>query len=347
MKAKVMLMLIMLSFCMVNGQVRPEAYLGMMPGVPGNVCSEENTDAKEKFISEIAKVDDLLKNELSRRHKNTDAKVDAGKPKMMDNAVKQSGVSPELVQKLKALDQKMKNATSQEEKDALKKEKKALADQMMQQSMNISMGEIENLKKMDKAGQKAWATAYATEKQAEVMADPKKYQDLNAKNMEKYNLQTRQKQLGDSLNAQQNKYMTMFRDLQENQDGKKLLAKIESIRKEIYDLYTEATKQEKSPDQQKLVALRTEMRATKVSYCNLLSPKYADVLAKYKLFIQSSIPAYYRFEKLTNEVNASLTGVDISPEPGEYGLGQISGYINRLKDAYKYNLYGPEDLTIG
>ena len=339
--------ILMFSIISTNAQIKPEGYLNLLPDVPGNVCSEENSDAKEKFNSEIAKVDELLKSELSRRHKITDTKVAAGKPKMMDNAIKQSGVSPELVKKLQALDQKMKGATSQEEKDALKKEKKALADQMMQESMNISMGEIESVKKMDKAGQKAWATAYGTEKQAEVMADPKKYKDMNAKNMEKFKLQARQKQLGDSLNAQQKKYMTMFSDLDENPEGKKLLAKIESIRKEIYDMYTEATKHEKSPDQQKLEQLRDEMRATKKSYCALLSPKYADVLNKYKIFIQSSIPAYDRFEKLTNEVNASMTGVDISPEPGEFGLGQISGYINRLKDAYKYNLYGPEDLTIG
>ena len=340
-------MLITLSFCMVNGQVRPEAYLGMLPGAPGNVCSEENTDAKEKFISEIAKVDGLLKNELERRRKNTDAKVDAGKPKMMDHAVKQSGVSPELVQKLQALDQKMKGATSKEEKDAIKKEKKALADQMIQQSMNVSMGEIENLKNMDKAGKKAWATAYGTEKQAEVAADQKKYQDQNEIEKQKFNLLKSHKQLSDSLNAQQNRYMKKFAEIDENEDGKKLFARIEGIRKEIAGLYNETAKVGTSPDQKKLEALRGEMKKAKVSYCNLQSPRYIKALAEYKSFVQSSMSAYYRLEKLTNEVSKMQTGVDISPEPGQFGLGSVSGYIKQLLGAYKYNLYGPEDWTIG
>jgi len=209
------------------------------------------------------------------------------------------------------------------------------------------MGEVENLKKMDKAGQKAWATAYATEKQAEVMADPKKYQDMNAREKQKFNLLKSQKQLSDSLNAQLNRYMKKFAEIDEDEDGKKLLNKIVGIRNEIAELYNETAKIGTSPDQKKLEALRAEMKKAKVSYCNLQSPRYIKALAEYKSFVQSSMSAYYRLEELTNEVNTSLTGVDISPEPGEYGLGQISGYINRLKDAYKYNLYGPEDWTIG
>ena len=339
-------MLIMLSFCMVNGQVRPEAYLSMLPGAPGNVCSEENTDAKEKFISEIAKVDDLLKNELERRRKNTDAKVDAGKPKMMDNAVKQSGVSPELLQQMQALEKQSKGASG-DQKKAYDKQKKALADQMIQQSMNISVGEIENLKNMDKAGKKAWATAYDTEKQAEVAADPKKYQDQNSREMQKFNILKSQKELSDSLNAQLNRYMKKFAEIDENEDGKKFFAKIEGIRKEIADLYNETAKIGTSPDQKKLEALRGEMKKAKVSYCNLQSPRYIKALAEYKSFIQSSMSAYYRLEKLTNEVSKMQTGVDISPEPGEIGLGNVSSYIKQLLDAYKYNLYGPEDWTIG
>jgi len=245
------------------------------------------------------------------------------------------------------LDQKMKGATSQEEKDAIKKEKKALADQMMQQSMNISVGEIENLKNMDKAGQKAWATAYATEKNAEVMADPKKYQDQNAREMQKFNLVKSQKQLSDSLKAQLNRHMKKFAEIDEDEDGKKLLNKIEGIRKVIADLYNETAKIGTSPNQKKLEALRAEMKKAKVSYCNLQSPKYVNALAEYKSFVQSSMSAYYRLEKLTNEVSKMQTGVDISPEPGEIGLGNVSSYIKQLLDAYKYNLYGPEDWTIG
>lgn len=345
MKTIFMLFLMIFAMIFANAQVRPEAYLNKLPSVPGDICSDE-TQGKDEFISKINEISDQLQPELERRHENNEAKVEANKPKMMDNVMKQTGVSPELTQQLMALEEQSKGATG-DQKKAYEAKKKALADQMMQQSMNISMGEIENLKKMDKAGQKAWATAYATEKQAEVMADPKKLQDQNAREMQKYNLMQSQKQLSDSLNAQQNRYMTKFTEIDESDEGKKLLNKINSIRQKIADLYNEYAKTETGLDENKLIALRGEMKMAKVSYCNLQSPKYINVLAEYKSFIQSSMSAYYRLEKLSNEVTKMQTGVDISPEPGQFGLDNVSRYIMLLLDAYKYNLYGSEDLTIG
>jgi len=340
MKTIFTLFLLMFAMIYANAQVRPEAYLSKLPSVPGDICSDE-TKGKDEFFSKVNEISEQLRTEMERRHENNDAKVEAGKPKMMDNAMKQTGVSPELMQQLQALEKQSKGASG-DQKKAYEAQKKALADQMMQQSMNISMGEVENLKKMDKAGQKAWATAYATEKQAEVMADPKKYQDQNAREMQKFNLVKSQKQLSDSLNAQQNRYMAKFREIDENEDGSKLLAKIEGIRNEIREEYSKTTRTD-----QKLIELRSKLVAAKTSYCNLQSPKYINVLAEYKSFILSSMSAYYRLEKLSNEVTKMQTGVDISPEPGQLGLGNVSSYIYQLLDAYKYNLYGSEDWTIG
>ena len=339
---KKIFLVLMLTIAMIyaNAQVRPEAYLSKLPSVPGDICSDE-TKGKDEFFSKVNEISEQLQTEMERRHDNNEAKVEAGKPKMMNNVMKQTGVSPELIQQLQALENQSKGATG-DQKKAYEAQKKALADQMMQQSMNISMGEVENLKKMDKAGQKAWATAYATEKQAEVSADPKKYQDQNAKEMQKFNLVKSQKQLSDSLKAQMNRYMKKFSEIDENEDGSNLLAKIEGIRNEIREEYSKTTRTD-----QKLIELRSKLVAAKTSYCNLQSPRYVQALAEYKSFVQSSMSAYYRLEKLTNEVTKMQTGVDLSPEPGEFGLGNVSSYIKQLLDAYKYNLYGPEDLTIG
>ena len=345
MKKIFLILLLTITMIVANAQVRPDAYLSKLPTVPGDICSDE-AKGKEEFFSKVNEIGEQLQNELSRRHENNEAKVEANKPKMLNNAIKQTGVSPELIQQMMALEKQYKGATG-DQKKTYEAKKKALADQMMQQSMNISMGEVENLKKMDKAGQKAWATAYATEKQAEVMADPKKYQDQNAREMQKYNLVKSQKQLSDSLNAQQNRYMKKFAEIDEDEAGKKLLAKIEGIRKVIADLYNETAKNGTGPSDNKLIALRSEMKKAKVSYCNLQSPKYINALAEYKSFILSSMSAYYRLEKLSNEVTKMQTGVDISPEPGEFGLGSVSSYIKQLLNVYKYNLFGPEDWTIG
>lgn len=327
-----------------TAQVRPEAFIGKLPSVPGNVCSTDHTKAKDEFMAKLDEIRASLQNELDRRKKNSNAKSNANNQQMMSNTVKKSGVSPELIQQLMALEKQKKGATG-DQKKAIDAQIKAITDQLIQQKMNISSGEIDNLKKTNAAGQKAWATGYTAEMNAGAMADPKKLKDENAKNMEKYKLQARQKQLGDSLKAQQNKYMKKFVEIDEDEAGKKLLAKIEGIRSEIAK--NENLKIRTTPDQNKVEALRDEMYKAKISYCNLQSPKYINVLAEYKSFIQSSMAAYYRLEQLTNEVMKMQTGVDNSIEPGEYGLGNVSSYIKQLLDAYKYNLCGPEDLTIG
>ncbi|MDO9253988.1 MAG: hypothetical protein Q7U54_00645 [Bacteroidales bacterium] len=336
----------LLFWTVIDAQVRPEAFMGMLPSVPGNICSDDNKQEEDEFIAKLDEISELLQNELDRRSENNDAESDAKNQQVMFNTVKTSGISPELIQQLMALEKQSKGATGEQAK-AYEAQRKAITDQMIQQKMNISVAELDNLKTADSAGQRAWATGYAVEAQAEVNADPQKYKDQNAKEMQKHNLQKKYKQLTDSLNAQQNKYMQKFAEIDEDEEGKNLLAIIEGIREKIADLYNETAKAGRGPDQQILVALRSEMYLAKVNYCNVQTPKYISVLDEYKSFIQSSMPAYYRLEKLTNEVMKMQTGVNNSPEPGQMGLGNVSGFINRLRSAYKYNLYGPEDLTIG
>lgn len=339
--------LIILSLCMsVNAQVRPEAFIGMLPSVPGNVCSEDNSQEKDKFIARLDEISVKLQNELDRRRENNDADSDANKQKMMDQAVKQTGISPELVQQLMALEQQSEGATG-DQKIAYEKKKRAIADQMLQQSKNMSLGELDNLKNTDEAGQKAWSTGYAAESQAEVAADPQKYKDQNAKEMQKYNLVKKQKQLKDSIDAQQNKYLKKFAEVDKDENGVKLLAQIEQARTKISDLYAEASKRETSPDQDQLATIKSDMVKAKKSYCALLTPKYIDALAGYKSYSLSSLDALYRLEKLTNEVYEAQNGVKLSTEPGGFGLAQVSSYLDKLQDAYKYNLFGMEDYMIG
>jgi hypothetical protein len=347
MKKAISIILILFAWMFVKGQNRPEAYFGMLPDLPGSVCSETDTAGKAQFFRQINNVEELLTQERARRSKEMELKVTAGEPQMESNALKKTGISPELTQQMMALQQEKKNTKNPKQREAIDKKMKALTDQMMQESMNISMGEVQNLKTMDSTGRKAWATAYATEKKAEVMAEPEKYQEQNAKNMQKYQLVKRQKQLNDSLGAQQTRYYIKFRELEEDESGLNLLAAIERKSKELNDLYAEAAKLEKTPDEQKIIALMAEIKSDKESYCALLGPKYVEILSQYKVFTQSSFDAYYRLEDLTNKVNNAQTGVDMSTEPGEFGLGQVGAYLSKLKDAYRYKLVSAADTYVG
>jgi hypothetical protein len=342
MKRTAVISLFIFSCLFMKAQVMPEAFIGMWPSVPGNACSED-TNGRGKFTSELSEVIDKLDQEMNRRHEETKAKVDANKSKMQENALKKTGVSPELTQKMMALQEQKKNAKSKEQKDAIEKQMKALTDQMMQESMNMSMGEVQNLKTMDKAGKTAWATAYSTEKKAEVMAEPEKYQEQNAKNMNDYNLVKEQKRLNDSLGAQQAKYARQFMALDNDSTGKAILKNISDLEAKLDTL--EATEDCKCEDQKN--SLRHSIREQQKNYCNLLSPRYAEILHRYETFTKAAIQPLYRLEKLTQQVTAMQTGVDLKLEPGELGLGQIHSYLAALINFDKYNNIGPPVVYIG
>jgi len=261
---------------------------------------------------------------------------------MQENAMARTGVSPELMQQMMALEEKSKGATGDQAK-AYKAQKKALADQMIQQSSNISMGEIENLKKMDKAGKTAWAEAYATEKKAEVMADPKAYQQKAAADMKDYKLAEKQRQLADSLGAQAMKYMKQIEDLDKDQAAQALLTQIDETEAKLNEEY----KKENRQNDDAIKSLSNSIRNLQISYCNMQTPKYLDILSRFKSFTQASLTPYYRLEKLTNQVNATQIGVNLNTEPGMMGLQAISSYLSKLSDVYRYSHIRPKYVYIG
>lgn len=315
-----------------NSQTMPEAFIGLLPSPPGDVCSEVDNDAKSAFIQQLGEVSNQLEEEISHRKDEIEAKMEVNEDKMKQNAMARTGVSPELMQQLMAIE-KASKGTSGDTKKAYDAQKKALADKMMQQSMNISMGEIDNLKKMDKAGKTAWAEAYATEKKAEVMADPEAYKQKGAAGMKDYQLVQKQKQLADSLGAQSTKYLKQFQDLDNNKNALDLVTQINELEAKLSEEY----QKENRPNDDVIKSLTNQIRNLQINYCNLQSPKYLEILSRYKTFVQASLTPYYRLEKLTNQVNATQTGVNLNTEPGMLGLQAISSYLNRLNDVYRYN----------
>jgi hypothetical protein len=268
-------------------------------------------------------------------------KIEDNEDQMKKNAMAKTGVSPQLIQQMMAIEEASKG-TSGETKKKYDAQKKELVGQMMEQSTNISMGEIENLKKMDKAGKTAWAEAYATEKKAEVMADPKAYQDKNAKMMKDVKLVQKQQQLADSLGGKQTKFMKQFEDLDQDETAIGMQTKIATLESELNKLYKQ-DKVNESEVRAKLNAIRN----LEISYCNLQSSKYQAILIDYKSFLMSSIQPYYRLEKLTNQINTAQTGVDVNLEPGLMGLEQIRAYLSKLSEVYKYSNIRPEAVYMG
>jgi len=328
MKAILAVFLLILSVNFTNAQTMPEAFLSLLPHPPKNVCSEDRAGETE-FMNTITEVSTQLNEEIDRRKEEAEESQKANEGKMQQNVMARTGVSSEMMKKLMAQEQKNEGETDNEQNEA---ETDEMVDQVLQESHNLSKKDLENLDKLNESGQKAWTTAYATEKKAEVTADPEKFQQQNAKGMKDFQLLAQQKQLNDSLLAQQQKFMKQFQNIENDKSGMEILARIKKTEADLQKIY-EQTNQ----DLARIKALKQTLKNDEKSYCNLLSPKYSDVLSNYQTFTKASILPYYRLEKLTYKVNASITGVDLKLEPGLRGLEQIKEYIIRLSAAYKYN----------
>lgn len=325
---------ISLFFCAFNfasSQVLPEAIFATMPPIPNNVCNA-SPDVKDKFRNEVDAIIQLVKDDLDRLKSENEAKAESKEPEMMANMMKQSGMSEEDILRMQAM-QKSNKSGGKEQEEMNDRETDAMVDKMLQQNYNISMDEIKNLDKMDENAKKGWATSVATEKKAEVMADPEKYEKERIKNMNRYEVVTEHKRLTDSLNAQQEKFGKMFNKLEADTSGQVMLRNISKWQSELSALvgidYGQGGKME---------ALAARIKGEKLRYCSLFSPKYIDILQQYLRFTKNSINPYYRLELLQNQVTAATTGVDFDMESGFLVLPQLESYLQKLAGAYKYNL---------
>ncbi len=343
MKTTLAVFVLFFSINFLNAQTMPESFLSMLPNPPGGICDEAvgENPAKRAFIEKVNEIDHQLDEEILQRRDKVENKMEGSQEQMMKNAMARTGVSPQLMQQMMALEKQSKGATGNQAK-AYKEQKKALAGQMMEQSMNMSMGEIENLKNLDKEGKKAWAEAYATEKKAEVMADPKAYQDKNAKLMKDVKLVQKQQHLADSLGSQAIKYMRQFAELDSSKAAVDALTQIKQEEDNLNEMYKQG-----NSNNQAIASQVDKIRNMQKNYCNMQTPKYLAILSNYKVFLQASLRHYHRLEKMTNQVTAQQTGIDFQPEPGLMGLEQIRDYLRKLSNAYQYNQIRPAAVFMG
>lgn len=305
-------------------QRAPEAFLGLVPPLPDQCCSQKQAE-KDAYL---AKVDAFIKQldaEIERRRKETDANVKQNEEKMAAGVMAQVGISPADVQK-------MKNMTPAEQEAAAK----AMADKMMQEKYNISLEEAQKLKTMSKEGQEAWAKAYEAQAAADAQANPKKNQAAQDK-AETMSSQTRETQkLMAKINVQESKFRQQLDDLDEDPTAKAIMEnEIKPLEKKLEPYSGEV----RGSALQEAEALSAALRAAQLRYCQQLSPKYNAILSNYLSAIKASLPDYRRLEELQAASIKAMTGVDKTlAEPGLMGIQAIEGYVLLLKDVFKYDL---------
>lgn len=338
MKKLLLIIILGASSSLAGAQQTAAAFLNMMPAAPGGICNTDvNNSARTSFISRVSDIDKKMDEEIQRRTKEIDGFMEQNEDKMKQNAMAKAGMSPELVQQMMALDKKSKGAKG----DAYKAEKMKLADQMMQQNMNMSMEEVQKMKKMSKTGKAAWAQGYAEEKKAEAIADPSATQKGLAKMSGNNALVEQQQRLADSLGFFVQKFRKQVEEMENSKEAVDLQTQEFKLQDEVNELY------KKNGGEQAIMTKLNALRGVQISYCNLMSPRYLDIMGNYRSFIQGALKPYDKLEELTFKVQALQTGVEVKKEPGLMALEQVRDYLGMLSKVYSYNHIRPESVYVG
>jgi len=318
MKKSTAILLLLITVNVTNAQTMPEAFLGMLPKIPGSACSKE-PKARTEFMNKIEEVNELIENEISSREEESDSNSDELEAQAMKKYAKQYGLSEKELKKLQDED------LSDEESDAL-------VDKALKSSSKISLGEIKNMDKMNDPGQAAWAEALATEKMAKIQSAPSENEIKQIQTKNLYELTVLQKHLLDSIGAIESKFSQQFAKIQHDPDAKTMLDNISRLNIQLSGLMGEGNEAEGRSTGEKL---DTE----KMHYCNKYTPVYINILKSYEAYTKSCLTTCYRLELISARLTKLQTGVATNQQLGLLGLKKVLEYRSALQGVYQYNLF--------
>jgi len=329
MKTLLIVLIFFFSGALAQAQLTPEAFLKKAPSLPKDSCNISRS-AKDSFVQEVSTLIEETDHEITRLNQEVENAGSSNEERARETALKQMsqqyGMSEEDIAK-------MKNA-----KNLSAADKQAMANNMMMKQANMTMDEAKNLSKLDDAGKKAYAEAYATEKMAEAQANPNP-QPVNTAGKNMQALIAEQQALTAKISASNQKIGNLYATIENDPSGKEMLRKIDEWHSKLMSMTGIDYGQGKQMD-----SLSALIMNEQVKYCNKFTPKYRAALRQHKSIVKASIPDYRQLGAVTNEMIKLQYGLVVAPESAEVsGLQAVNGYLVKLRDAFKFNLCFPEE----
>jgi hypothetical protein len=308
-------------FCLVSigmGQVTPEAFMGTMPELTGSPCGMKDKQLND-YLTKVSEISQQIDDEISRRDQEAEANAEGAEDQMKTRMGKEAGLSDADIGKLKNMD------------NLSEAEQAALVDEMLDGKYNLSLSEIEKLKKMSAKGQEAWAQAYAKEALANAQANPAQVSSDQVKARSLYEVTKELKGLLDRIGAQESKYAQQFSDLDQDSEAKairELEAKLRGMSSggEV----TEAKRKE-------MEALSKKIQAARKAYCPRYSSRYQGILEHHGDAIKSMLADYNRIDEIQFELISMEAGVKKGrAQTGLTGLKAVQRHAGLLNGIFKY-----------
>lgn len=307
--------------------------LTQFPSLPAPICITDTVEM-ENFHTQLRKVTRQLDSLCALRKAALEERIEKVKPDVEKNIAQDFNLSEADLQKLKQ--KKLSDA-----------EKKALMDKMLKDKANISMKQIEQLKKMKKEGNKEgirnWAEAYQTQQIAELVSGDStktpemiEFEKNLAKNKDLNDLMKEQKLIIDRIAAVDKRITNKMIEFN----------KEDSIEAAIRDRNNEPLEKmliedDLNNDQKQTILIK--IATNHLIYCEKISPMYIEIITDLKLSTEPLIPTYNRLEEVNAEINAKTLGLKEWPtDPGLMELEAVKSLAHAIADVFKYTLIPPK-----
>jgi hypothetical protein len=300
-------------------------YMKKIPALPRDSCDVTKANA-ENFTAQVNTLLSQIESDLEMLNKKVNDKMKNNTATAQENAMNQMSQQYGISQ---ADLEKMKNS-----KNMSAEEKKALANKIMQQQTNMTVDEAKSVGKMSEAGKKAYAEAYAAEAMATAQTDPNQ-QAKNESAKNSYELLKAQQDIQVEIAKTNQKISDLYASIENDPDGQKMLKNIETWQSKLMSMTGIDYGQGDQMDSLSLL-IKTE----KIKYCNKFTPRYRSALRQHLKILKASLPEFNNLADITAKVTLAQTGISMPPEGQEIpGLGAIEGYLNKLKEVFKFKLY--------
>lgn len=317
MKTKFFLVLLMFTSLISTAQFKTQEFVDNIPSLPADGCKTKTED-RTIFLN---KVKDLLKEtdeQIKKTKRETRVDENYARNEAISQMASQYGLSEEQVNKMK------------NKKKMSAEEKQSLADSMLQQQTNISMGEVKNMKKMSPEGRKAWAQAYGGE--AYVMSQGTNTQQKTGGNAAE--LATQLQNLNAAVMQRAMDIQKKYDDIENNPERIIALEKINIWNSQV----TAMTGQDNGQGPQ-MDSLALLIKKEKEAYCEKYATQYWNVLNLHYNNLKVSYPDYIRIADLRRMVvNMQPVKVNLPNESAIEYYEYIKNYLVHLSAAFNYSI---------
>ena len=305
----------------ITGYKGPVEYLIELPKVPGGGCAV-TAETIDEFGREFFPVKSKLDNEVAERRRAIKKWQESNSKKMQENAVDMPG---------------FQGKSQAEMKKMSKAEKKKMAEQMMEDKFGVSMQELKDQKKAQRAGKTSanvdWAKAMAGEQQAnDLMKSKGQLETDKRKITDNIKLAKEQESLTKSTLGIRTMMLEKISELEKDEKGLELKKQLEKQEKTLDEMMSDGISCKDLDAQSERIA------TARGSYCSYMAPKYLKALKNYRTSIQTSLPRHLRLDEISSEIQKNQVGVGLPHESiGLNGLETVQDYARYLGKAYKFN----------